>query len=400
MKNEGRHHRLRVGAALQKRVDWFRLHPVEGSMLAAGALISAVIVFMAGAIFVAWLGLYDVAATAGHTKAFAWFLHFTMRNSVKAHAPNPAAPSLDDPRLIAQGQSYAELRCAPCHGSPGRSADVSAIKMLPEPPNVTTLAREFTTDQLHWIIKHGVKMSAMPAWPTQQRDDEIWPLVAYLDRVGKSPDDFQGLAQQPEGDDRAGLGGGVTINTCFACHGADGNGRGGDFPKLAGLSENYIRASLEDYRSGTRQSGYMQPFAAHLSDAEIKTFAAHFGSLDRQSDTPSHADPGLLQHGARIADPAQNTRPVAACMACHTTDHPKRFSAIPDLAGQSAQYISAQLKLFRSGVRGATANSQIMGRIARGLSDADIGAVAAYFAAQPTHPADDDKNAAGGSGSP
>ena len=165
--------------AFWSTIDVFRRRPVSALVSTAAAILAAGLVFVIGAIVVAWLGLYDVAATKGHNAVFAWFLHFTMRNSVKAHTPPASPSSLDDPMLIAKGKSYSELRCAPCHGAPGRSADLVTRGMLPVPPNITDLKKEFSSNQLHWIIKHGVKMSAMPAWPTQKRDDEIWSLVAY-----------------------------------------------------------------------------------------------------------------------------------------------------------------------------------------------------------------------------
>lgn len=297
---------LPAKVAIQSTVDVFRRRPVSALISTAVALLVAGLVFVVAAIVVAWLGLYDVAATKGHNEAFAWFLHFTMRNSVKSHAPAIARPPLDDLALITKGESYAALRCAPCHGASNRPADILAHSLLPTPPNIRTLKGEFSPDQLHWIIKHGVKMSAMPAWPTQKRDDEIWSLVAYLNHIGKNPAEFQTPAQdRPE---RPGIGGEVSLNTCFACHGSDGNGRGGAFPKLAGLSASYIEQSLKDYRAGNRPSGFMWPFAASLTDVEIKDLAAHFSGMERlphegaepdQKFSKAHRSPSRLTIRAR-----------------------------------------------------------------------------------------------------
>jgi len=370
---------LPAKVVLRSTIGVCQRRPFSALVSAAAAILAAGIIFVVGAIVVAWLGIYDVAATKKHNELFAWFLHFTMRNSAKAHATAAPPPSLDDPALIAKGKSYADLRCAPCHASRGRAADLVAQDMLPKPPNISTLAREFSPAQLHWIIKHGIKMSAMPAWPTQKRDDEIWSLVAYLDQLRKNPQ-FETPPQ--ESPRRPGIGGTVSLNACFSCHGADGNGRDDAFPKLSGLSAKYIRRSLEDYRAGQRASGFMQPFAAGLSDTDIKNFAAYFDKLERGSNPQGVAfDQKKIQQGARIAELAHNTRLMPACQSCHVKDNPKRLSDIPDLAGQPARYLTAQLKLFRSGTRANTPNAKIMARIAQGLSDADIENVSTYFAA-------------------
>lgn len=372
---------LPAKVALRSTIDVFRRRPVSALVSTAAAIIAAGFIFLIGAIVVAWLGIYDVAATKGHNEVFAWFLHFTMRNSVKSHAPSIPRPALDDPALIAKGETYSELRCAPCHGATNRPADIVAQRMLPVPPNISTLKREFSPEQLHWIIKHGIKMSAMPAWPTQQRDDEIWALVAYLDQVNQNP---QFETPQQWSPERPGIGGTVSLNGCFSCHGADGNGKDGAFPKLAGLSAQYIRQSLEDYRSGKRPSGFMQPFAAGLSDSDIENFAAYFDSLKRRPEPgDTELDQKKARQGAQIAELSHNTRLVPACQSCHVKDNPKRLSDIPDLAGQPARYLSAQLKLFRSATRAGSPNAKIMARIVQGLSDADIENVSAYFAAVP-----------------
>ncbi|MGO8913899.1 MAG: c-type cytochrome [Bradyrhizobium sp.] len=51
---------------------------------------------------------------------------------------------------------------------------------------------------------------------------------------------------------------------------------------------------------------------------------------------------------------------------------------MPRLAGRNAADIVAQMRAFRSGQRAAT----VMDRIAKGYSDAEVEAIAAWYAAQ------------------
>jgi mono/diheme cytochrome c family protein len=47
-----------------------------------------------------------------------------------------------------------------------------------------------------WIIKHGIKMSAMPAWGRTLEDGEIWDLVAFVRKPpSMSPEAYRRLAQ-------------------------------------------------------------------------------------------------------------------------------------------------------------------------------------------------------------
>jgi cytochrome c553 len=71
-------------------------------------------------------------------------------------------------------------------------------------------------------------------------------------------------------------------------------------------------------------------------------------------------------------------RDVAAnCANCHGTDGKSR-GTLPSLAGQDKAYIVQQVKDFRDGKRPST----IMQQLAKGYTDVEIDAAAAYFAAQ------------------
>lgn len=68
------------------------------------------------------------------------------------------------------------------------------------------------------------------------------------------------------------------VQTCVACHGADGVGILPEYPTLAGQHADYLQRALQDYRSGKRQNAIMNGFAGTLSDADIQAAAAHFAA--------------------------------------------------------------------------------------------------------------------------
>lgn len=70
---------------------------------------------------------------------------------------------------------------------------------------------------------------------------------------------------------------------------------------------------------------------------------------------------------------------AATCAACHGTDGKAvAGGAMARLAGMDARTTAEQLRAFRDGKRPAT----VMHQIAKGYSDAQIDALAAFFAAQ------------------
>jgi cytochrome subunit of sulfide dehydrogenase len=81
---------------------------------------------------------------------------------------------------------------------------------------------------------------------------------------------------------------------------------------------------------------------------------------------------------AGLAAPAGAQTPpgAAACSGCHA---PARLaSPVPPVAGRDPKEIVAAMQEFRSGQRAAT----VMDRIAKGFSDDEVQAIAAWLATQ------------------
>ena len=72
-------------------------------------------------------------------------------------------------------------------------------------------------------------------------------------------------------------------------------------------------------------------------------------------------------------------RNIPECVACHGPAGMGVGASFPPLAGQSAQYLGAQLNAWRQGTRKNDPND-LMGHIARAMSDDEVQAVAGYFA--------------------
>jgi cytochrome c553 len=82
-----------------------------------------------------------------------------------------------------------------------------------------------------------------------------------------------------------------------------------------------------------------------------------------------------LQSVAAPADPGRDL--AATCAACHGTEGRSR-GGVPSLAGREKDELVRAMRAFRTGERPST----IMQQLAKGYSDAEIDAAAAYFATQ------------------
>jgi mono/diheme cytochrome c family protein len=140
-------------------------------------------------------GAYNIAADDHHTKPVLAIIETLRDRSIGLRAASIAVPRLEDPGRIARGaERYSEL-CVGCHLAPGVTKSAQRAGLYPHPPN---LAQEDIRDprRAFWTIKHGIKMSAMPAWGKSLDDETIWDVVAFVHRLPiVSSETYQHLSQ-------------------------------------------------------------------------------------------------------------------------------------------------------------------------------------------------------------
>lgn len=178
------------------------------------------------------------------------------------------------------------------------------------------------------------------------------------------------------------------VLACVTCHGAQGEGMAAaSFPYLAGQGRDYLALQLQDFAQGTRQNPIMAPIAKALKPEQIKALAAYYAQLPQPFDAkalsahaPTYPAPG--QSGAWLANRGDWDQNIPACIQCHGPGGIGVGDDFPALAGQSAQYLQAQLLAWKSGQR-APGPLNLMGNIAARMDDAQMTAVSEYFSTLP-----------------
>jgi len=116
---------------------------------------------------------------------------------------------------------------------------------------------------------------------------------------------------------------------------------------------------------------------ANLSDADMRALAAFYAGQKLKPAAAS--DKNLATLGQKLWRGGNAANGVAACAGCHGPDGAGIPSQFPRLGGQFAEYVEAQLKLFRAGGRANDPSGMMRGVAAR-MSDQEIRAVAEYAA--------------------
>jgi cytochrome c553 len=347
-----------------------------------------------GGFLVAASGIIPIKASSGHWPVTEWFLRFAMQRSIATHSLGTDVPPLNDPGLVLKGAGHYDFGCRSCHGAPGERQPRIAQSMLPRAPNLEHRIRASNPRKLFQVVKHGLKFTGMPAWPARQRDDEVWAMVAFLQKLpGLSADDYRRLVSgeptptapmqtlSPVATERQVPS--AVNRSCVRCHGSDGLGRDSIvFPKLAGQRREYMKNALEAYARGDRHSGIMAPIAAGLTGDMIHELSDYYAKLTPPAARPAGtgADAGLLALGRAIAHEGIPAARVPACVECHGPRGRRTKDAYPVLAGQPAEYLILQLELFQNGQRGGSGYAHLMDEIAPRLDRGQMRAVAHYFA--------------------
>ncbi|MDB5814388.1 MAG: cytochrome c, class [Rhodocyclales bacterium] len=169
---------------------------------------------------------------------------------------------------------------------------------------------------------------------------------------------------------------------CAACHTADGNSIIPANPVLAGQFPEYLYKQLLNFKPqngkpAERNSPIMMGMAGPLSETDARSLAAYFSQQKPKGDfTKSKAN---ITPGQKIWRAGDVSKGLPACAGCHGAAGAGVPAQFPRLSGQHSDYIEAQLRAFRDGVRSNDANS-VMRTIAIRMTEPEIKAVADYTA--------------------
>ena len=172
------------------------------------------------------------------------------------------------------------------------------------------------------------------------------------------------------------------VESCAACHGADGNSISTDWPKLSGQNQRYLYEQLMYFRDGDRMNALMMsvtPYLQTLNDDDLKNIAA-FYSQYKTSVGQAKNDEELLSLGTQLYRFGNIKKQIPACTSCHAVyGQGNSLAGYPAVSGQQIGYLTSSLKAYRSKERNSGESSIIMQSIAENLTDYEIEALANYM---------------------
>jgi mono/diheme cytochrome c family protein len=170
--------------------------PQLGAQGRWGLLAGALFVLVGAVAMGIYAGLYNIAADVPHTPPVYWLFETLRDRAVAARARDVAVPNdLNDPNRISRGAGqYADM-CTGCHLAPGMKRTEISRGLYPRAPELRRKT-DLTAAEQFWIVKHGVKMTGMPAWGVTHEDELLWDVVAFVRKLPElTPEQYQALVK-------------------------------------------------------------------------------------------------------------------------------------------------------------------------------------------------------------
>jgi cytochrome c553 len=168
------------------------------------------------------------------------------------------------------------------------------------------------------------------------------------------------------------------VHVCAACHGDGGRSKTAAYPALAGQMPMYLARQLKDFRAQQRSEAgnqaYMWGVSALLDDDTIQALADYYAAQTPLAGR-GKASAATLRAGRDIFENGLPAKGVRACASCHG-DRAEGAAGFPRLAGQHADYLYNQLKVFGTRLR---PHGVLMKAEVANMSPVQMKAVAAYL---------------------
>jgi mono/diheme cytochrome c family protein len=166
----------------------------------AGSICAIAVLVIAGFAYI-YSGQFDVAASSPDSAFAQWVLDITMTRSVVAKAASVDQPPNFTDDMVKDGFEHYDEMCTVCHAGPGIDQSEISKGLNPQAPDLSDAVKDWKPRELFWIVKHGIKMTAMPSFGATHTDQEVWSIVAFIEKLsGMSADQYQQMKHDAQTD--------------------------------------------------------------------------------------------------------------------------------------------------------------------------------------------------------
>lgn len=153
-------------------------------------MLLALAVGVLGALAVVRSGRLPANADAPPGQIETWLASTSLDATLAREAPTGANPVAPTDQNLTEGVHLFARNCAVCHGSAKGSASPSPIArgLYQKPPQFGTDGVEDDPEGMSfWKIKHGIRLTGMPAFGHTLGDRQMWTIALFLKHMDHLP---------------------------------------------------------------------------------------------------------------------------------------------------------------------------------------------------------------------
>ena len=141
-------------------------------------LVAAVMLVVAGVIAAVRRGF---SARDRPSKLESYVARTVRKMAVPSKARLEKNPFAAMPEVMAEARAHFADHCAICHANNGNGNTEIGQNLYPKAPDMRLPQTQSLTDgELYYTIHNGIRLTGMPAWGTEGKDDDSWKLVLFI----------------------------------------------------------------------------------------------------------------------------------------------------------------------------------------------------------------------------
>src|SRR5260370_28595629 len=119
------------------------------------------------------------------------------RLSVPASERNVKNPFAPTPEVLTEARAHFADHCATCHSNDGSGKTQIGQNLYPKTPHMRLPdTQNLTHGEIYYVIPNATRLTGMPAWGMEEKDDDSWKLVLFIRHLPKlTPDELQEMDQ-------------------------------------------------------------------------------------------------------------------------------------------------------------------------------------------------------------
>jgi len=163
----------------------------------AMGVVLTIAVGLIGAYFLVISGFIPANADTKPSALEFWMATTSLNATLNREAPKGQNPVELTEQNLVDGLHLFARNCAVCHGSAKSDLSPIAEGLYQKPPQFATDGVEDDPEGFSfWKIRHGIRLTGMPAWRNSLEDRQIWTLALFLKHMDKLPPRVQQSWQQ------------------------------------------------------------------------------------------------------------------------------------------------------------------------------------------------------------